>query len=176
MRVVRKSGRRQLSHDVGGPWCVKEFHARAAPDAVTSIPAWSCVAYPARWYAAGGSGRMRCASYATSSRHIAWRMPAKRRASATTAMRLPRRWAICTVHVRRARVCARLLKTLCITRSFHVARASGPESHSDLSTMRISGRLGPRPNLRARFAPVEGIWKKRRPRAGWLYEPVRLFA
>ena len=70
-RVVRKSGRRQLSHDVDGPRCVKEIHALAAPDSVNSIHAWSCGVYPARWYTAGGSGRIRCASYATSSRHLA---------------------------------------------------------------------------------------------------------
>ena len=73
--VVRKSGRRQLSHDVDGPWCVKEFHALAAPDSVTSIRARSGRPYPARWStawgAAGASGRIRCASYGTPSRHIA---------------------------------------------------------------------------------------------------------
>ncbi len=73
--VVRKSGRRQLSHDVDGPWCVKEFHALAAPDSVTSIRARSGRPYPARWCtawgAAGASGRIRCASYGTPSRHIA---------------------------------------------------------------------------------------------------------
>ena len=69
-----KSGRRQLSHDVDVPraaWCVKEFHALAAPDSVISLRAWWCGAYPARWYTAGGNGRIRCASYDTSSRHIA---------------------------------------------------------------------------------------------------------
>ena len=83
-------------------YCVKEIPALAAPDAVNSIRAWSSAVHAARGGTSGVCGRRRCASYATSSRHIAYRMPASRRASATTAMRFPRRCAIWVVHARSA--------------------------------------------------------------------------
>ena len=53
----------------------------------------------------GGRGtRSFAALYGALSRHIAYRIPARRRASATAAMRLPRRAAILSPHARSAAV------------------------------------------------------------------------
>jgi hypothetical protein len=51
----------------------------------------------------GGAGRRRSSRVPSNgwpSRHIAYRIRARRRASATTAIRRPRRWASRSAHVR----------------------------------------------------------------------------
>lgn len=46
---LRKRGRRQQSDVVDGPWCVRELHALAAPDSVSSIRARCAPLRRARW-------------------------------------------------------------------------------------------------------------------------------